>query len=286
MPSNTSLRGRRIGLLESRKTAELAALVERLGGSVISAPTVRERPRLDEVGGFVDGLKADRFRVAIFLTGVGATTLFQDAERRGELPGVLDALAKLTLACRGPKPLAVLRRSGLTPSIVTVKPHTTTELLEALKSVSLEDAGVVLVHYGERNQELAGALRARGARLTEICPYEWALPEDTGPIVTIVQEAIAQRLDALLFTSQVQCRHLFNVAESHGLASALADTLNKETIIGAIGPVCAEALRSFGLTPDVTPAAPNMAALIAAIGDYFELTQDGESQMANGKSKI
>ena len=273
MPARTSLDGRRIALLESRKTEELAGMVERLGGVAVSAPTVRERPLPEQVGAFLEGLQAGRFRMVVFLTGVGAAALLQEAEQRGSLEAAVEGLRRVTIACRGPKPLAVMRRYGLTPAVVTSKPHTTRELLEAVAEIDLAGAGVLLVHYGERNQELASALRARGAQLDEVCPYEWALPEDIAPIERVIEEAIAGTLDAMLFTSQVQCRHLFNVAERSGRSRRLADCLNENLVIGAIGPVCAEALRAFDLIPDVIPASPNMGGLIAAVADYFELTE-------------
>jgi uroporphyrinogen-III synthase len=261
-----------VALLESRKSSEIAVLVHRLGGVAVTAPTVREVPRLDDVGVFMDGLSSHRFGVTIFLTGVGVAALLDEANRRGQYATVLEALGRTTIACRGPKPLAVMKRHGLTARITTAKPHTTHELLEAMAAVDLNGMGVLLVHYGERNDELSEALRSRGARLDEVCPYEWALPVDTSPIIAVVQDAIAGRLDAMLFTSQVQCRHLFQVAGSRGLTDALTASLNRDVVIGAVGPVCAEALRQFGVTPDVMPDAPNMVALIAALGDYFELT--------------
>jgi uroporphyrinogen-III synthase len=268
-----SLHGRRIALLESRKSEELGLLVSRLGAEVLAAPTVREVPVLDDVSTFLDGLATRRFDVAIFLTGVGAAALFAEAERQARLPDTLAALRETIIACRGPKPLAVLRRQGLTVRIVTDKPHTSRELLDALLAVPLQSIGVVLVHYGERNAALADALRRRGARLEEVCPYEWALPLDTAPIAAVVREAAAGRLDAMLFTSQVQCRHLFAIANAVGLAAELTASLNGEIVVGAVGPVCADALRQFGVTPDVIPAAPNMASLITAVADYFDLTE-------------
>jgi uroporphyrinogen-III synthase len=271
-----ALQGRRVALLESRKIDELSVLVRRLGGTVVAAPTVREVPRLEDAGIFVDGLAARRFGVTIFLTGVGATTLFAEADRQGRLPQTLDALSQTIIACRGPKPLAVMKRHGLIARLVTVKPHTTRELLDALTTVDLQGTSVLLVHYGERNNGLADALRAMGARLDEVCSYEWALPENLAPIVSVIREAIDGRLDVMLFTSQVQCRHLFQVARDLGLADALTTSMNGDLLVGAVGPVCADSLREFGITPDVIPSAPNMASLIAAVGDYFELTgQEG-----------
>jgi uroporphyrinogen-III synthase len=268
------LSNRRIAVLESRLGADIATLVKRLGGLPIAAPSVREVPRGDDVAAFVDGVVADRFALAVFQTGAGATTLIRDAEALGRIEEVLAGLRRLTVACRGPKPLSVLRKVGVPVQITTDKPHTTRELLQALANIDVKDRGVLLVHYGERNVAMANALAGRGAQLTEVCPYVWALPDDLGPLESVVREAVDGGLEAMLFTNQIQCRHLFDVAGRMGLTAPLTASLNATVVVGAVGPVVADALRAAGVTPDVMPASPNMASLITAVADYFELTED------------
>lgn len=270
----STLSGRRIALLESRFSHQIVTLVERLGGVPISAPTVEEVPCHNDFHTFVDGLASRRYSLAIFLTGTGTLTLLGEADRRGRLPDTVAALRQTTIACRGAKPQAALKRHGLRPHITTGRPHTTRELMNALATVNVQDRGVVLVHYGERNAEIAASLRARGARLEEVCPYEWRLPQDLEPIVRVIRDAIANRLDAVLFTSQIQCRHLFQVAADMGEANGLALSLNRDIVVGAVGPVCAGALKKAGVTPDVIPASPNMPSLISAVADYFDLVSD------------
>jgi uroporphyrinogen-III synthase len=175
----------------------------------------------------------------------------------------------LSIACRGAKTLAEVSRYGLRPTITTAATHTTTDLLRALSSVQVSGRGVVLVHYGERNAVIADALVARGARLKEICPYERALTEDLGPVTRVVREAIAHRLDAMLFTNQVQCRHLFDIATRMSQAEGLALSLNRHVVVGAVGPVCARGLVQAGVTADVVPASASMTALVSAVAAYF-----------------
>ena len=268
----STLNGRRIALLESRLSHEIATLVQRLGGVPISAPAMDEVACHDDFNVFIDGLAGRRFSLAIFLTGIGTGTLLAEAERRGRLHEAVASLRQTTIACRGAKPLAALKRHGLRAHITTGNPHTTRELIAALASVDVKDRGVVLVHYGERNIEIAQSLESRGARLDEVCPYQWILPEDLGPVTGVVRDAIARRLDAVLFTSQVQCRHLFQIAADMGQREGLALSLNQDIVVGAVGPVCASALKKVGVTPDVIPSSPNMPSLIAAVADYFDLT--------------
>jgi uroporphyrinogen-III synthase len=264
-----TLSGRKIALLERRQGDEFATLVHRLGGEPISAPAMDAVPCHNDFRSFLEGLTARRFSLAIFLTGEGTLTLLDETERRGRLADARAALRQLTIACRGAKPLEALARYGLRAQITTARPHTTDALMGALQTVDVTDRGVLLVHYGERHVELASDLRRRGARLVEICPYEWTLPEDVAPMARLVRDAIARRLDAVLFTSQVQCRHLFLVAAEMGQAEGLALSLNRDIVVGAVGPFCAGSLVKAGVTPDVVASSPNMPSLVNAVAQYF-----------------
>jgi uroporphyrinogen-III synthase len=268
----SALNGLRVALLESRLSTELSELVRRFGGLPYAVPAVREVPRLDTIPAFIDALIAGRFSAVIFLTGVGATMLLEEAERLGSLERALAALRATTVVCRGPKPSAALRRYDVPAHIKPVEPYTSKELLDALSGVDLEGKPVALLHYGEANQPLADALKARGAQLDESILYEWMLPDDCAPLRALIQDLVDGHVDAIAFTSQVQCRHLFEVAANLGCSDALARALNDHTIVAVIGPVCATALRANGVIPDVIPAHPKMGPLIAALADYVELT--------------
>ena len=268
----SALDGLRVALLESRLSGEISELVRRLGGEPFSVPAVCEAPRLDAVPEFLRALTSGRFSVVIFLTGVGVTTFLKEAERLGYLDAALAALRATTVAARGPKPSAALRRYYVSVHVKPVEPFTTKELLDALSDVELSGKGVALVHYGERNEALADVLKSRGATLDECVLYEWVLPEDRAPLTALVDDLIDERIDAIAFTSQVQCRHLFEVAADVGKDDTLARVLNDHTIVAVIGPVCAAALRALGVTPDVIPVHPKMGPLITALADYAELS--------------
>ena len=267
------LHGRRIALLEARKSEEAASLVELLGGVPYRVPAVREVVHPEQVDAFIAALSSGRLSIVIFLTGVGVTALLREATRFGWLEATLTALRQTTVACRGPKPMSVLAHHGVPVHVAAAEPYTTRELLAALAATDLNGRTVALVHYGEPNAALAAALEARGARLEELSLYEWKLPLDLEPLHTLVRELIEKRVDAIAFTNEIQCRHLFRVADEAGLSPALAVALNTDTIVAAIGPVCADALQALGVTPDVIPAQPRMASMVTALAEYFELTE-------------
>lgn len=261
----------RIALLEARMSSEIANMIQRYGGTAYSVPAMREVPLdcRDEVATFIDHLTQSKLSTMVFLTGVGCEALLHTSAQLGRLSEVLDILRSITVVCRGPKPVAALKHRNIPISLVAKEPYTTKELLEVMQPLPLQDQGVALVHYGERNAYLAQTLRERGALLEELCLYEWQLPTDTTPLQTLVQEIIASRMDAVVFTSQVQVRHLFQVAANSVTPETLAHALNTQTIVASIGPTCTATLHDFGVTPHVVPEHPKMGFLIKELAAYM-----------------
>jgi uroporphyrinogen-III synthase len=265
------LRGVRVALLEARMSGELAELVRRYGGVVRSAPAVREAPLdcTDVVADFVARLQTPARRVHVFLTGAGATAMLQEAERQGQLPLVLESLKRGTIVARGPKPSAALKRYGLAPDLSAASPYTSHELLEVMAGLDLLDAQVTVVHYGERSDTLANAFRQRGAALNELCVYEWRLPEDIQPLQALARGIVTCEFDAVIFTSQVQWRHLHRTASAMGLGDAIVQALNADVVVASVGPICSAALAEAGVRPHVEPENPKMGPLVAALAQYF-----------------
>lgn len=274
------LEGRHVALLESRKAADLSALVGRFGGNVLCVPSVREVLRTDDFAPTLTRLVDGQFELVIVLTAASCDALFMEADRQGVLDRVVAALGRTTLVCRGPKPLLALKRRALSAQIVTSKPHTTDELLEALAPVSLPGARVLLLHYGERSETFSSALASRGARVEDLCLYDWALPDDLAPLQQLVRETLGGHVDAMLFTSQIQFRHLMHVATGMGLEGELIRALRDEVIVGSVGPVCTRALRASGIVPDVMPANPNGPSLIQAVADYFSMLNPNQETLS------
>lgn len=267
-----SMGGRVVALLEARRAAELAGLVETYGGVPFLAPALREEPLEDlpAIAGLLDDCKTNPIDLAVFQTGVGTRALFRGVEALGRADELKAALEGATVAVRGPKPLAALRELGVRVDVRTPEPYTTTELLAALADTDLRGKTVFVQHYGERNAELVAALEARGARLLEAEVYRWALPEDTAPLERLLDtELIAARIDALVVTSQVQVRHLALVAEPLGLGAALPDLLRDRVTVVAVGPVAARALAAHGIRVDLQPSHPKMGALVAELAALF-----------------
>ncbi len=261
--------GRRIALLEARMAGEMADIVRRYGGIPYQVPALQEIVQPRQAGPFIDALIAGCFSTVIFLTAGGVKALLQQASHLHSLEATLSALRLARVACRGPKPTAVLRQHGIQPSVIAPEPYTSRELLQALEAVELSGETVALVHYGEMNAAMATALSARGAQLDELLLYEWRMPDDVAPLQRLVRDVIAGSVDAIVFTTQIQCRHLFRVAGDLGLCGPLVEALQKRTIVAAVGPICTEVLRFFGITAHVVPTHPKLGPLMHALAAYY-----------------
>jgi uroporphyrinogen-III synthase len=266
-----ALAGVRVALLEARMGAEMTELLLRHGATIRSVAAVREEPVecTGPIADFLERLEHSGRHLVVFLTGVGAAALFKEAERQGRLAFLLAGLNEAMVVCRGPKPASVVRRYGVTIDRPVAQPYTTDDVLSALEPVQLEGMEVTLVHYGERNTRLAEAFSGRKVVLNELCLYEWRLPDDLGPLRGLVRDVLAQQFDAVLFTSQVQWRHLLAVADEMQLRGQLVRALNKELVVAAIGPVCQAALEEVGVAPHVVPSVPKMGPLILALAAHF-----------------
>jgi uroporphyrinogen-III synthase len=269
MTSDT-LGGARVALLEARMESELASLVRRHGGAPVCVPALREVERdcAGEAARAIDAL-ARPGALVVLATGVGLARWLKIADGLQRGAELRAGLAGATIVCRGPKPVAVLKREGLQAQVRAPAPHTTRELLDALAPLEVRDHDAVFVHDGGGSRSVPEALAGRGARTFEVQPYAWALPEDVRPLQELVRALVAGEVRALAVTTQMQARNLFQVAEAMGASSALREALRARVVVAAVGPTCAHALEELGAPAQVMPEPSKMGALVIALTLYL-----------------
>jgi uroporphyrinogen-III synthase len=267
-----SLGGARVAVLESRLSGELARLVERYGGTPVSAPALREIESIvdADLTHFIDRLVARAYDAVVFLTGVSVTRLVEHAERIGRRADLISNLGRVTAICRGPKPAAALKAIGVTNTVGAREPFTTAEVLDAIAPLHATHRSFAIVHYGERNMTLVETLRARDYAVDELMLYTWQLPEDLGPLRDLVSRLVFGTLEALVITCQVQVTHLFAVAEQSVGYRVLADAINRRVVVAAVGPRCRAALEAHGVRVTVMPEHPKLGPMMAALARHLE----------------
>jgi uroporphyrinogen-III synthase len=260
------MQGKRVAILESRLGDQLAQLIARSGGIPMQAPALAEVPDGDPraLNDFLDCCLQHPPRLFIFQTGIGTQALLDMTEKLGHMKQLMDLLAQAKVAERGPKPAGVLRAHAIRIDVATKDPHTTVELLRALDDVPVAGSRVVVQRYGESNRKLEAALQQRGAEVTELPTYRWALPQDTAPLAKLLNAIDRNEVDAAVFTSASQARNLFSFARDRGREDALRAGL-KHVNVFSIGPVCTRALAALEVRVDCEAAPPKLGPLMTLL---------------------
>ena len=268
MGEKNGFAGLRVLSFESRRGTEMAKLIVNAGGVPTVVPSMREVPLEDnhEALEFVREIVGGQIDTVMFLTGVGAQVMLRVAESAHQHEAYLEALKKVPVVARGPKPVSVLRPLGVPIALTAPEPNTWRELLQVLdanaQTVPLQGKTVAVQEYGASNKDLLAALRERGAEVRKVPVYDWQLPEDVGPLRRAVRQILDHEIDVVFFTTSVQVRHLMLVAGEMGAADGVRRALNR-IVVASIGPMTSEELRQNGLPVDMEPSHPKMGFLVS-----------------------
>ncbi|HSH72118.1 MAG TPA: uroporphyrinogen-III synthase [Methylophilaceae bacterium] len=261
------MKDKTIAILENRTGEQFADLVRKYGGTPFRSPALAEIPDIDPVliAELIKAWQVDLPDIFIFQTGVGVKALFAATDALGITEPLLQVLASTMIVVRGPKPTAVLRSRSVRIDLTAQDPYTTAEVLVELDAAtSIAGKRIVVQRYGDTNLELQAALEARGAQVSEITTYRWSLPENTQPMIDLMDALDAGKIDVVCFTSASQVYNLFALAQQSGREQALQQGLNR-SLIASIGPVCTVALGKYGIKIDIEPQPPKLGPFITAI---------------------
>lgn len=261
--------GLRVIAFESRRTVEMTTLIENQAGVATVVPSMRELPLTEQENGaardFAGALLAGKVDMIIFLTGVGTRMLASELESHAPPERLVAALAQTVVVARGPKPVVALREWGVPVTVRVPEPNTWREVLATLDAerdvAPVAGKRVAIQEYGVVNPHLVQGLEARGATVTRIPIYRWALPQDVEPLHRAVESIIAGQQDVALFTTGTQIWHLFQIAALRQQEAALRQGLGR-MVVASIGPTCSEALDECGVLVDLQPEHPRMGQLV------------------------
>jgi uroporphyrinogen-III synthase len=275
------MKDKTVAILESRAGDRVASLIRKYGGTPFLAPALAEVPDVDpgRIRALIGEWGSTPPEIFIFQTGVGTRALFAATDSMGLTPALLRMLEASIVVVRGPKPTAALGARKVRIDLSADDPFTTHEVLAQLQGAQLQVAQlhgahsrenplrgkrVVVQRYGETNRELEAALEAEGAEVIEIATYRWAVPEDTAPIVRLIDALDRDEIDLVAFTSASQASNLFTVAQRIDKQASLQESLGR-TLVASIGPVCSATLRKLAVRVDVEAKPPKLGPLIDAI---------------------
>ena len=253
-----------VASFESRRADDMSRLIERAHGVPHVSPSMREvvlddpRPMVD----FANRMLTGQIDVLVLMTGVGAQKFVDTVSKHVGEQRILEAMSDITTLVRGPKPTAVLKKFGITPTHRVPEPNTWRELLTTLDAeLPVANLTVGLQEYGVTNPSLIAGLEARGATVERLQVYTWEFPEDTAPLESNIHRWAAGELDVALFTSANQIRNVMKMASDLDVEDEIRHAA-KSMVIASIGPTCSDALRELELPVDLEASPPKMGTLI------------------------
>jgi uroporphyrinogen-III synthase len=256
-----AFQGLRVLAFESRRALEVGELIRKQGGQPVVAPSLRELPLEEDESAyqFAERLFRGELDMVVLMTGVGVHQLKRVLSERYAEQALADALRKITVVARGPKPVAVLREMGIKPALTAPEPNTWREVLAVTEG--RPERRIAIQEYGRSNPELIAGFQARGAEVMTVRVYQYGLPEDTAPLRDAARRLASGEVDVALFTAAVQIEHLAAVAREAGLEEAVLNGLRRCRVC-SIGPTTTEALEQFGIHPDLEPSHPKLGILV------------------------
>ena len=281
------MKDKTVAILESRAGDRVASLIRKYGGTPFLAPALAEVPDVDpeRIRALIGDWESTPPEIFIFQTGVGTRALFAATDSMGLTPALLRVLEASKVVVRGPKPTAALGARKVRIDLSADDPFTTHEVLAQLHHAQLgaplRGKRVVVQRYGETNSELEATLESEGAEVIEIATYRWAVPEDTAPIVRLIDALGRDEVDLVAFTSASQASNLFVVAQRDGQEASLKQSLGR-TLVASIGPVCSATLRKLAVRVDVEAKPPKLGPLIDAINAVLSDTARAGKSGAEG----
>ena len=256
--------GLKVVSFESRMATEMTRLIERHGGKPLVAPALREIPLADNSAAlqFGEKLLREGLDVLVLMTGAGTTALFEVLETRHTKSELAAALKHTVLIARGPKPVAALKSLGFQPTLTVPEPNTWMDVVSTLDAHRpVNGLRVAVQEYGVSNRDVLEALKQRGAQITPVPIYRWALPEDTAPMKEALRQILAGQVQVVLITNAAQFDHLIQLAEQEGETAMFKQACGR-LVLASIGPTASERIRSHGLIVDFEPSHGKMGILV------------------------
>jgi uroporphyrinogen III methyltransferase/synthase len=204
----------------------------------------------------------------VILMGMMNRTDIADALMRGGRPASTPA----AIIERGTTPDEVVVRTTLdqlaevplgSPSVIVVGPVARLGAAPA----SLSGRTVVVTRSGPRARGLVGALRGVGAEVIEVPLTEQTDPPDGGAALRAAAAEI-DRCRWVVFTSvNAVTRFMAELRDARSLGP---------TLVAAVGPATADALRRLGVEPDLIPAEHWANGLVAEFPNHDPASPDNQ----------
>jgi uroporphyrinogen III methyltransferase/synthase len=255
------LAGKKILITRAREQASrFAALLREYGAEPIEVPTIQSIPPSSWEPLDTALAAIGTYDWLIFTSATGVQAFFTRFEARG---GQLADLPGLKLCAIGPATANALRARSL--EVAVMPPEYRAEaVVQSLSALPIAGKRLLIPRAAVARDILPRALEACGAHVEVVEAYRTILPSDS--LAPDTRRLIAQgAIDVLTFTSSSTVTNFVTL-----LGEADLPQLLQATVIACIGPITADTVRAYGVTPTIVAAEYTVPGLARAIVAYYE----------------
>jgi uroporphyrinogen-III synthase len=286
MSHDQPLAGYRIGITSSRRSDELASLLQRQGAVVESAPALMTLSCAQDVL-LRDATRACIKRppdLLIANTGVGMQGWFEAATQWGLGAKLVESLVDCEILARGPKAVGAVRGAGLRESWVSVNENLD-DILVHLRGRDLTAKRIVLQQHGTSSAAVVAAFERQGAEVTVVAAYRCLPAADQAPMFRLVDLVAEREVDAVVFTVAAAVKVFMDVAAAAGRKQEVMDAFRGHVIAACVGPVTAEAFGHWGI-PVIQPVRARLGALAREIVQQLPARRHGTRINVGGRQLV
>jgi len=239
---------------------ELAHSLKALGAEVVLLPTVSFSAVQDSRALDAELLRLPEFDWILF-TSRNAVRFFCRRIRELELNVAALQTPRPLIAAIGNTTAEAASSEGF--RVDTIPTNQSGEALARELWGAIGDRKILLPRSDRADDRLPDALRAAGARVTEIVTYRTAAPASLDPeILTSIRGG---QVNAIVFASPSAFRFL-----SEYIGAAELAELSKRVQFAAIGPTTARALRESGARVEIEANESSAAGLADSIAKFYQ----------------
>jgi uroporphyrinogen III methyltransferase / synthase len=259
------LLGKKILITRPRQQASrFAALLREYGAEPIEVPTIQLVPpsSWEPLDRSIADIRS--YDWLIFTSVHGVQTFFERFEAQ-QRP--LTDLQEHKICAIGPATAQELQTRGVSVDVMPSE-YRAEAVIEALSDLPLEGSRMLIPRAAVARNVLPRALTARGAHVEVVEAYRTILPATD--LESDTWQLLEQRaIDVVTFTSPSTVTNFARLTGEANLSQLL-----REAVVACIGPITADTVRSYSLTPMIVPHEYTIPALARAIVEYFRSIPD------------
>lgn len=245
------------------QAGELSRILRDAGADPVEVPTIELVPPKSFSALDRAVRKIESYDWLIFTSANGVRVFLDRLWRSGR---DLRALHAARICAIGPKTAEAAAHRGVRVDLIPNK-YQAEGLLAALGRVPMKGRRVLLPRAQEARELLPQALRRRGAKVDVVPAYRAVRPKGLAEAKKLLQGG---SVSVITFTSSSTARNLLD-----SLGKRSAARILEGVTVAAIGPITAQTVREFGLTPQIVATSSTSAGLVRAMVKFFQKNQVG-----------